>query len=301
MSPVPVLLDCDPGHDDAVAILLAAGWDAVDLRCVTTVGGNAELEKVTRNARTVMTLAGLTGVPVAAGAAGPRNGTLETAYDVHGESGLDGAELPPPAIELDPRSAVELLTDSAPGTLVATGPLTNVAELVERHPGAVEEVVWMGGSTGRGNKAPYAEFNAIVDPEAIDVVLRSGVRFTMVGLNLTHQAQATPEVVARIRAIGTPVSDAVVGWLTFFADTYNEIFGLWPPVHDPCALALAVDPTIARCVDARLDVELDGTHTRGATVVDLHGRTGRPANARIAMDLEVDRFWDLVIGAIAAL
>ncbi len=297
----PVLLDCDPGHDDAVAILLAAGWDAVDLRAVTTVGGNAELEKVTRNARAVMTLAGLTGVPVAAGAAGPRAGTLVTALDVHGESGLDGPVLPEPAVELDPRGAVDLLRDAAPGLLVATGPLTNVAELLERHPGAVEEVVWMGGSTGRGNTRPYAEFNALVDPEAIDVVLRSGVRFTMVGLNLTHQAQATPEVVQRIAALATPVAEAVVGWLTFFADTYRELYGLWPPVHDPCALAIAVDPTIARCVDARIDVELEGRHTRGATVVDLHGRTGQRANARVALDLDVDRFWDLVVGAIAAL
>ncbi|MGZ4271219.1 MAG: nucleoside hydrolase [Solirubrobacteraceae bacterium] len=297
----PVLLDCDPGHDDAVALLLAAGWDAVDLRAVTTVGGNAELDKVTRNARAVMTLAGLEGVPVAAGAAGPRVGTLETAYDVHGESGLDGAVLPEPTVELDPRGAVDLLRDATPGVLVATGPLTNVADLLERHPGAVEEVVWMGGSTERGNKRPYAEFNAWVDPEAIDVVLSSGVRFTMVGLNLTHQAQATPQIVERIAAIGTPVAEAVVGWLTFFADTYHEIFGLWPPVHDPCALAIAVDPTIARCVDARIDVELEGRHTRGATVVDLHGRTGLPANARVALDLDVERFWDLVIGAIAVL
>ena len=302
MSPAqPVLLDCDPGHDDAVALLLAAGWDAVDLRAVTTVGGNAELEKVTCNARTVMTLAGLTGVPVAAGAAGPRNGTLKTALDVHGESGLDGPVLPEPTIELDERGAVDLLRDSAPGILVATGPLTNVADLVERHPGAVDEVVWMGGSTARGNTRPYAEFNAIVDPEAIDVVLRSGVRFTMVGLNLTHQAQATPLVIERIAAIGTPAAEAVVGWLSFFADTYREIYDLWPPVHDPCALAIAVDPTIARCVEARIDVELEGRFTRGATVVDLHGRTGRPANARVALDLDVERFWDLVVGAIAAL
>jgi purine nucleosidase/pyrimidine-specific ribonucleoside hydrolase len=297
----PVLLDCDPGHDDAVAILLAAGWDAVDLRAVTTVGGNAELEKVTRNARAIMTLAGLRDVPVAAGAAGPRNGPLRTALDVHGESGLDGPVLPEPTVALDPRSAVDLLRDAAPGVLVATGPLTNVAELLERHPGAVDEVVWMGGSTGRGNTRPYAEFNALVDPEAIDVVLNSGVRFTMVGLNLTHQAQATPEVVERIAAIGTPAAEAVVGWLGFFADTYRELYDLSPPVHDPCALAIAVEPSIARTVDARIDVELDGRHTRGATVVDLHGRTGRPANARVALDLDVPRFWDLVCGAIAAL
>ncbi|MDP9345341.1 MAG: nucleoside hydrolase [Actinomycetota bacterium] len=297
----PVLLDCDPGHDDAVAILLAAGWDAVDLRAVTTVAGNASLDKVTRNARAVLTLAGLDGVPVAAGAAGPRAGKLLTALDVHGESGLDGAVLPEPTVALDARGAVDLLRDAAPGVLVATGPLTNVAELLERHPGAVEEVVWMGGSTGRGNTRPYAEFNALVDPEAIAVVLAAGVRFTMVGLNLTHQAQATPEVVRRIAAIGTPAAAAVVGWLGFFADTYRELYDVWPPVHDPCALAIAGDPTIARCVDARIDVELEGRHTRGATVVDLHGRTGRPANARVALDLDAPRFWDVVCGAIAAL
>ena len=191
----PLLLDCDPGHDDAVAILLAAGRpDAVELRAVTTVGGNAELEKVTLNARRVLTLAGVTDVPVAAGAAGPRRGDLITALDVHGQSGLDGAELPEPAMALDPRGAVELMVDRGPATVVATGPLTNVAALLEHSPQTVQEIVWMGGSTARGNTRPYAEFNALVDPEAAEIVFASGKPLTMVGLNLTHQAQATPEV-----------------------------------------------------------------------------------------------------------
>jgi len=301
--PTPVLLDCDPGHDDAIAILLAAGRrDAVDLRAVTTVGGNAELEKVTLNARRVLTLAGVEGVPVAAGAAGPRRGDLVTALDVHGQSGLDGAELPEPAMELDPRGAVQLMAERGPATVVATGPLTNVAALLEQAPDAVSEVVWMGGSTERGNTRPYAEFNAMVDPEAAEVVFESGKPVTMVGLNLTHQAQATDEVIERFRALGTPVSEAVIGWLSFFADTYREVYGFGgPPVHDPCALALVIDPTLVRSDEVFVAIETEGRWTRGATVVDVHGRFDRPANARVAMDLDVPRFWDLVIDAVAAL
>ncbi|HEX5900048.1 MAG TPA: nucleoside hydrolase [Solirubrobacteraceae bacterium] len=299
----PLLLDCDPGHDDAIAILLGAGRpDAVDLRAVTTVGGNAELEKVTLNARRVLTLAGVTGVPVAAGAAGPRRGDLITALEVHGQSGLDGAELPEPAMALDPRGAVELMADRGPATVVATGPLTNVAALLEHSPQTVQEIVWMGGSTARGNTRPYAEFNALVDPEAAEIVFSSGKPLTMVGLNLTHQAQATPEVIERLRAVGNPAADAAIGWLTFFADTYRTVYGMaGPPVHDACALALMIDPAVLRSVETFVAIETDGRWTRGATVVDLHGRLEQPPNAKVAMELDVTRFWDLVIGAIGYL
>jgi inosine-uridine nucleoside N-ribohydrolase len=301
--PRPILLDCDPGHDDAIAILLAAGRpDALDLRAITTVGGNAELEKVTVNARRVMTLAGIVDVPVAAGAAGPRRGELITALEVHGQSGLDGAELPEPAVALDPRDAVTLMAERGPATVVATGPLTNVAELLERAPETVTEILWMGGSTDRGNTRPYAEFNALVDPEAAELVFANGVPVTMVGLNLTHQAQATPAVVDRLRAIGNAPAEAAVGWLGFFAETYRNVYGFeGPPVHDPCALALAIDPTLVRTVETFVAIETEGRWTRGATVVDLHGRLGRAPNARVAMELDVPRFWDLVVGAIAAL
>jgi len=301
--PTPVLLDCDPGHDDAIAILLACGRrDAVDLRAVTTVGGNAELEKVTVNARRVLTLAAVDDVPVAAGAAGPRRGELVTALEVHGQTGLDGAELPEPAMEVDPRGAVELMVERGPATVVATGPLTNVADLLERSPETVREIVWMGGSTDRGNVRPYAEFNAMVDPEAAEIVFASGKPLTMVGLNLTHQAQATGEVVERLRAIGSPVSEAAIGWLSFFADTYREVYGFaGPPVHDACAVALVIDPTLVRSVETFVAIETEGRWTRGATVVDLHGRFGREPNARVAMELDVPRFWDLVLDAIAGL
>jgi purine nucleosidase/pyrimidine-specific ribonucleoside hydrolase len=291
-TPPPVLLDCDPGHDDAVAILLAAGrQDAIDLRAVTTVGGNAELDKVTLNARRVLTLAGVTDVPVAAGAAGPRRGDLITALDVHGQSGLDGADLPEPAVALDPRGAVELMVDRGPATVLATGPLTNVAALLEHSP-----------QTVRGNTRPYAEFNALVDPEAAEVVFTSGKPLTMVGLNLTHQAQATPEVVERLRAVGNPAATAAIGWLTFFADTYRRVYGMaGPPVHDACAVALMIDPAVLRSVETFVAIETDGRWTRGATVVDLHGRLRQPPNAKVAMELDVARFWDLVIEAIASL
>jgi purine nucleosidase len=305
---IPCLLDCDPGHDDAVAMLLAAAHPALDLRAITTVGGNAPLAQVTLNARRVCTVAGIRDVPLAAGAEGPEGGVLEPAADVHGESGLDGPELPEPAVPLDARPAIELIGDALaaapePLTILATGPLTNIAAALERHGrDGVREVVWMGGSTERGNRTPYAEFNAWVDPEAAAAVLASGVPFTMVGLNLTHQARATAEVIARMRGLGTRLGDTVAGWFEFFGATYRSLFGAdAPPVHDPCAVALAAEPGVVRCVDAFLAIETDGRWTRGATVVDLRGRLGREPNARIATELDAARFWDAVTGAVERL
>lgn len=299
---LPCVLDCDPGHDDALAILLAAAHPAIDLRAVTTVAGNGSLDAVTRNALAVCTLAELTGVPVAAGAA---NASLDIGEAIHGASALDGPELPEPRVALDPRSAAELLGDvladaSEPVTLLATGPLTNVAALLRDGPRAlVREVVWMGGSTERGNASPYAEFNAWVDPEAAAAVLASGVPVTMVGLNLTHQALATPEVVARIERLGTPLAAIVAGWLRFFGDAYRDVFGFpAPPVHDPCVVALVAEPGVVRCVDAFVAVETAGEWTRGATVVDLDGVLGREPNARVAVELDVERFWDLMVAAV---
>jgi purine nucleosidase len=306
--PVACVLDCDPGHDDAIAILLAAAHPEIDLRAITTVAGNGPLDKVTLNARRVCTLAGLLDVPIAAGAAGPLRGELDVAADVHGESALDGPALPEPGVPLDPRPAGTLIADEleaapAPVTLIATGPLTNVAAALERvEHDRIREIVWMGGSTERGNRTPYAEFNAYADPEAAAAVLESGVPLTMVGLNLTHQALATPDVVARVRALGTPLADTVAGWLTFFGGTYEALFGFpAPPVHDPCAVALLAEPGVVRCVDTFLAVETEGRWTRGATVVDLDGRLGRAANARVAVELDVARFWQLVVAAVERL
>jgi len=305
---IPCILDCDPGHDDAVAILLAAAHPALDLRAISTIGGNAPLDKVTLNARRVCTLAGIRAVPIAAGAEGPSDRALEPAADVHGESGLDGPELPEAEVELDERGALDLIADTLaaadePVTIFATGPLTNIAaalEQVERE--RVREIVWMGGSTERGNRTPYAEFNAWVDPVAAQSVLDTGVPFTMVGLNLTHQALATAEVIARMRALGTRLGDTVAGWFEFFGNSYRLLFGhSAPPVHDPCAVALVAEPGVVRSVDAFMAVETEGRWTRGATVVDLRGRFGRSPNARIAMELDCARFWDTVVAAVERL
>jgi purine nucleosidase len=305
---VPCIHDCDPGHDDAVALLLAAAHPALELRAITTVGGNAPLEAVTLNARRVCTLAGIRGVPIAAGADGPADRALEPAGDVHGESGLDGPELPEPDVPLDERPAVELIADELaaadqPVTLFATGPLTNVAAALERiEHERIREIVWMGGSTERGNRTPYAEFNAWVDPPAAAAVLASGVPFTMVGLNLTHQARATAEVIARMRALETRLGDTVAGWFEYFGSTYRSLFGAdAPPVHDPCAVALIAEPGVVRCVDAFMAVETEGRWTRGATAVDLRGRYGREPNARVGIELDVARFWDTVVAAVERL
>ena len=160
----------------------------------------------------------------------------------------------------------------------------------------------MGGSTERGNRTPYAEFNAWVDPVAAADVLASGVPFTMVGLNLTHQARATADVIARLHAPATPLGETVAGWLEFFGATYRSLFGAdAPPVHDPCAVALVAEAGVVNCVDAFMAVETEGRWTRGATVVDLRGRLGRKPNARVAVELDFERFWDLVVGAVERL
>jgi len=307
---IPVIVDCDPGHDDVFALWLAAGHPALDLRAVTTVGGNVPLEHTSRNARVALTVAGVTGVPVAAGATGPIARTLATAEWIHGENGLGGPDLPPAAFELDERGATELMAEvlleaSEPVALIATGPITNVAVLLRDRPDLaprIREVVWMGGSTERGNVTPAAEFNAWVDPEALDLVVRSGVRFTMVGLNVTHRALVTTDVRTRLAAAGTRTATFGDELLDFFCRTNDEVFGLPDgPLHDPVAVAVLADPGCVELAHRRLDVELAGTETVGATLVDLDGILGREPNAHVAVGLDVERFWGLMADAISRL
>ena len=307
---IPILHDCDPGHDDAVAMLLAAGSDAIDLVAVTTVAGNCTLDLATLNARRVAALAGLEGVPIAAGAAGPLHGELVTAPDIHGRTGLDGYELRTGEAPLDPRTALELMAGTLeaapePITLVPTGPLANVAQLLSARPdlhGRIREIVLMGGSTGRGNTTPAAEFNIFVDPEAAAIVFESGRPLTMIGPHLTPPAGSHPAVLERARAQPGERSRAVEGWMSFFGGRYERVHGEFaPPVHDPCTVAMLIDPTLIRCVDSFVAVETEGRWTRGATVVDLGDRLKRPPNARVALELDAPRFWDLVIGALKGL
>ena len=304
---LPVIIDCVPGHDDALALLLAAGDSRLRLLGVTTVAGNQTLEKTTRNALRILAVAGVADVPVAAGCGRPLVGDLTVAEDIHGSSGLDGPDLDVPVAEVADVHGVELMRrlitgSTEPVTLIATGPLTNVALLLRGHPEViphVRRIVFMGGSTDRGNTTPYGEFNIVTDPEAADIVLRSGLPTTMIGLNVTHQALATTEIIAEFHGLGTRLGTVCADLMTFFASTYQRVFGFeHPPVHDPIAVAAVIDPSIVRTVAAPVAVELAGTHTRGATVVDLHRRTGRTPNADVAVGLEVDAFWRLLMAAV---
>ncbi len=305
--PVPVILDCDPGHDDAMAILLAYADPAVDLRAITTVAGNQALDKTSLNARRVCTLAGIGEVPVAAGCDRSLAGQRVSAGYVHGESGLDGAEFDEPTVDLRGEHAVDLMHAvlagaAEPVTLVGVGPLTNIATLLRRHPGdrsRVRELVIMGGSTERGNYTPAAEFNIYADPEAAAELVDSGIPFRMHGLNVTYQAQATADVLDRIRTLGTRVAGVCADLLTFYGYHYRRLLGFdGPPLHDPVAVAALIDPDVVTSVPAPVAVELRGEHTRGATVVDLDRSTGRDANATVALRLDRERFWGLMIAAI---
>lgn len=305
----PIILDCDPGHDDALAILLAYANPAIDLLAITTVGGNQTLEKCTLNARRICSVAGITDVPIAAGAAGPLRGRLHIGDYVHGTSGLDGPDFGEPTVPQSDDNAVDtirrlLLEHPEPVTLVATGPLTNIALLLAAYPELIpriREIVLMGGSTERGNDTPYAEFNIRVDPEAADMVFSSGLPVTMCGLNVTHQALATPQVLDRLRGLHTRMGDLCVELLTFFSASYLRTWGFTsPPLHDPVAVACVIDRTLVECVAAPVVVETAGTHTRGATVVDLHHLSGEADTALVAMRLDTARFWDIMIEAIAS-
>lgn len=304
-----LILDCDPGHDDALAILLAGGSPDVDLRLLTTVAGNQSLERTFRNALGVCSIAGIE-VPVVAGADRPLIGDPITAGDFHGASGLDGVELPDTSDVLIPGLAVRKMAEVIaysrdPVLIVATGPITNVASLLIARPDLhdrIEAIYFMGGTTDRGNWLPLAEFNVLADPEALHIVLHSGVPVHMCGLNVTHQALVTPTVIESMMESSGRLGQFCVDLMTFFTTTYREVFGFdFPPLHDPIALAWAIDPSLVTSVQANVEVELSGSLTRGATVVDLHKRTGRGNNATVALSLDVERFWTLMVTAIGNL
>ena len=303
-----IILDCDPGHDDAIAMLLAWGNPEIELVGVTTVMGNQTIEKVTRNALSVARVAGITGVPFARGAHRPLVREVEVAESIHGESGLDGPALPEPLIELDPRHAVDFIIDTVmaadPGTitLVPTGALTNIAMAVRKEPriaSRVKQVVLMGGGVNVGNWSATSEFNIVIDPEAAHIVFNEKWPLTMVGLDLTHEALATPAVAASIAAVGTGPARFVGELLEFFGHTYREQQGFdHPPVHDPCAVAFVIDPTVMETVRVPLDVELTGSLTLGMTVADFRAPAPADCTTQVARKLDHAKFWALVVDAL---
>lgn len=304
-----VVLDCDPGHDDAMAILLAAASPALELEAITIVAGNQTLDKVSLNARRVCSVAGIRDVPIAAGCDRPLRRQRIVAEEIHGDSGLDGVDWDEPTVELDPRHGVDLIVELAlredprPLTVVAVGPLTNVATALQRAPEIAERIdriSIMGGAIGLGNWTPSAEYNMYVDPEAAEVVLRSALPITLVPLEVTHQALATEAVLARVTALGTPVARMSEALLRYFTETYERIFGFpAPAVHDPCAVAAVIDPSVVRTRHLNVEIDLVSELSLGRTVCDVYGTTGRTPNADVGLGLQTDRFWDLVIAALA--
>jgi inosine-uridine nucleoside N-ribohydrolase len=304
-----IVLDCDPGHDDAIALLLALASEEVELAGVTTVHGNQTLEKTTANALKVLEFVGRTDVPVAAGAERPLRREPFVAAYVHGESGLDGPDLPPPSTAPVERHAVDFLADTVrasdePVTLVPTGPLTNVALFLARYPevaARLERIVLMGGAIGEGNVTPAAEFNIWADPEAADRVFQSGLDVTMVGLDVTHKALVGPAHQKRLRAAGR-VGRMVAELLDFYGRFHRETYG-WDgsPIHDAVALAHAFRPGLLEVVRTGVRVDCDGELGRGRTNVDLRGRVGWEPNANVAVDIDADGFLSLLLERIASL
>jgi inosine-uridine nucleoside N-ribohydrolase len=306
-EPTPIVLDCDPGHDDAIALLLALASPEVELLGVTTTYGNQTLEKTTQNALRVLELVGRSDVPVATGAERPLVRELAVAAHVHGESGLDGPVLP--AAETEPASndAIDFLAELVGGagrplTLAPTGPLTNVARYLEGH-GAdgIERIVLMGGSIAEGNITPAAEFNIWADPEAASRVFASGVDLTMVGLDVTHRALLGPDEEARLRAtgrIGTFVAELNV----FFSQYHRRTYG-WngAPIHDAVAVAHVIRPELLETRHRNIEIEIESELCRGRTVVDLWNRTNRPPNAHVAVGIDREGFFDLLAERIASL
>jgi pyrimidine-specific ribonucleoside hydrolase len=308
MTPTPIVLDCDPGHDDAIAILLALASPEVELVGVTTVSGNQTLDKTTNNALRVLELAGRADIPVYAGADAPLVRARDVAAHVHGESGLDGPDLPQPQGTAQAQHAVEYLARRFRGSdkpvLVATGPLTNVGLLFATHPDArPDRIVLMGGAVGEGNRTPAAEFNIWADPEAAQRVFQEGLDTTMVGLDVTHRALIKDGHTERMRSagrVGRVVAELMDFYARFHKRRYPDLDG--SPMHDPVCVAHLIDPTLMEVHDAVIDVDCSTGPSWGRTNVDWRGREhfGAP-NAKVGLDIDGDRFADLIVERISSL
>ncbi|HEY8646368.1 MAG TPA: nucleoside hydrolase [Gaiellaceae bacterium] len=309
MTPTPIILDCDPGHDDAVALLLAVASPEVELIGVTTVAGNQTVDKTTNNALRILELAGRSDIPVYRGADKPFIRPQDVAAHVHGESGLDGPDLPQPTTREQELHAVEYLAQEIRArdgkvTLIPTGPLTNIGLLFALHPDVrPERIVVMGGSIGEGNRTPAAEFNIWADPEAAQRVFREGLNTTMIGLDVTHRALITDEHTERMRTagrVGKVVAELMDFYARFHKSRYPDLQG--SPMHDPVCVAHVIDPTLVTVLDAFIEVDCSGGPSWGRTNVDWRNREHfGDRNAKVGVDIDGDRFAELVVERISSL
>ncbi len=305
MKKIPVILDGDPGHDDAIAWVFAKAEPSFDIRAVVSVAGNQTIEKTTINTRRICALLGID-APIARGAVRPLTEDPVTAGNWHGESGLDGPKMPEPDQPLQEMAAVDLMAkvireSDEPVAIIPTGPQTNIAQLLTIHPEVKEKIrviSFMGGGVTHGNWRPGAEFNILEDPEAAWVVFHSGVPLVMSGLDVTEKAIIRPDDFPRIRGVGNQVAEIVTGWLEFFYMHPMAIGYSGAPVHDPCAVLALTHPEIFTIKEYYVDVELEGEYTRGATVADFLCTTGNPPNCRVVMDIDRERYIDLLTEAL---
>ncbi len=302
-----IIIDCDPGHDDAIEILLALKDNDANLLGITTVAGNQTVDKTTLNALKILSLAGERNIDVARGCSSPILERLTTAPAIHGVSGLDGAHLPDPLSKIHSMHAVDFIKDKLKEfntvTIVATGPLTNISLLLKLYPGIkenIERIVWMGGSYSMGNITPDAEFNAFNDPEALKMVLDSNVDFTMVTLDVTHKTIFFKEDIKKIEEFGTRVGKTVSDLLYFFYKAYEDNFKLGGvPVHDACALVEAIHPGFIKTEYLNVDVQLSYGPSRGRTTVDFYSVTGKQENTHVSTDIDVKKFKDYVFDTLS--
>ncbi len=307
MDKIPVILDGDPGHDDAIAWVFAKASPKFDIKAVTSVAGNQTIEKTTINARRICALLGID-APIARGAVKPVTTDPVTAGNWHGDSGLDGPAMPEPDQELSELPAVDLMAkvireSETPVTIIATGPQTNVAQLLIAHPEVKEKIgkiSIMGGGVTHGNWSPAAEFNIFEDPEAAWMEFHSGIPLQMCGLDVTERAIIRPDDFPRIRGVGNQVADIVAGWLEFFYRYPMEIGYDGAPVHDPCAVLSLTHPEIFKMQDLYVDIELEGEYTRGETVADFIGSSGKRPNVTCVLDIDRDSYIDLLVEALHA-
>ena len=297
-----IILDCDPGHDDAIAILLAGQKKYFNLLGITTVSGNQTIEKTTRNAINLVNFLKIN-VPVAMGASEPLIQEKQICEQIHGKTGLDGYEFDKYEQRVSNLNAAELIIDLTSKhehvTIVATGPITNVALALKLKPEIkehIDEIIFMGGSTDNGNVSPAAEFNVYCDPEATYIVLKSGLPVKMVGLNVTRKVMCTKEVVSRMAKINNKTSDLFVKLMNVFnanqAKTFNNFIG--GPLHDPVTIASMIDDKLVKWQEMNVTIDLSHGSSYGRTNCDIYDYLKLPHNCSVAMDIDVNRFWDIV-------
>lgn len=305
MKKKSIIMDCDPGHDDAIAIILACSSDLLDVKGITTVAGNQTIQKTTNNALRVLNFIGKK-VPVAMGAGKPICRALETAPNVHGKSGLDGPIIPTSPQKPLSISAVQFMAEIVEKsedkiTIIATAPLTNVAEFLVCYPhlkSKIERICLMGGAAIGGNWSPSAEFNILVDPEAADIVFKSGIPITMAGLDVTHKARIYPEDIQKIKASGGKVAVMTGELLDFFIQFHNRLGWNFAPLHDPCTVMWLLLPEMFESQHLNVTIDTTGEFSTGCTVTDFIGVSGRTPNTDVLLNIDRDRMIQLLIDCV---